>query len=633
MKNKLFLLTLILALSFKSVLSQQTQTPIFSEVTQKVGLITEYNWKYGGPTIADLNQDGKYDLLLGNHDNTPVQLFWGGKENVFTEQKNIFPRADLHGMSAGDYDKDGDLDIVLSLGGGNGLTPQPQRLLRNDNGTFKDVTEEAGLSKMGARGRSVRWIDLDNDGDLDFLQINAAQMVHEDIPRNILFENKGDGTFAYKPSPIFEAIDAERLLITDFNNDDQLDIITFSPYSPIEFWAGNNDFTFTNKSDTWLPKELQKTNSVMTVAEFDFDNDGNLDYYLARGKSTYQMANNAVNFDENKKRLDFRDEGNKSHDRITFFASGDINLLEFFRFPRGPKKPLIPLFIGRNKIEYKMPVEVQTVTQEEAKGFPKELDKSGWYLGYKGNGEWRLEWLLKTNLAWGIRGSITGVNKIKTDWERQNLGVEDILLKNQGDHFVNATELLPKESGDNNPGIIPGDFNNDGFTDLFIYRYGKLKQREPDVLLTNHNGQSFKAALNHGATPKELRDFHGDMGAAFDYNLDGRLDILSGDEDNGSWHLYENKIENINNYILITVGNTKDNIDAYGAKVTVITKYGKQHKLIGSGSASHAQSFLNTVHFGLGKTQKIEEIKIQWRNGGTKTFKNVKVNQNLKVFE
>ena len=608
--------------------SKKEQTPqiLFKEVTKEVGLTTGENWKYGGPSIADINNNGKYDLLLGNHDTSPIQLFWAQEDNSYVEQKEIFPKADLHGMAAGDYDKDGDLDLLISLGGGNGATPQPQRLLRNDNGTFTDATKEAGLSEMGARGRSVRWMDLDNDGDLDFLQINAAQMVNEDIPRNILFQNNGNGTFTYRKSEAFETIDAERLLITDFNNDHVLDILTFSPYAPVEFWQGRNDFTFTNVSKSWLPKTLQNTNQVLTVAHADIDNDGDLDYYLARGKSHYQIANNSISYDKELKRLDLRDEGNKSHDGITFYADGDIELSDFYRFPRGPEKPSIPLFIGDKKTKYVMPYEEQTVTQEDAKGFPKEMDQSGWYLGYLGNKKWRLEWLLKTSLAWDVRASVKSVTKIETDWVPQDLNVPDVLLINEGTYFKDASNNLPKESLENNWGITTADFDNDGLEDFFLYRFGGLIKRTRDIILKNNGSLKFESISNHKANHIPSKS-HGDMGATFDYNLDGKIDILSGDDDNGSWHLYENSSINNNNFLLLKIGNSKSNIDPYGAKVTVTTASRKQYKIVGSSSASHAQSLLNILHFGLGEDDEVIDVTVTWRNGETIKRKKLAVNK------
>ena len=599
----------------------------FSEVTSEVALNTERNWKYGGPTIADLDCNGRYDLLLGNHDTSPVQLFWGNMNARFSEQSGVFPLADLHGTAAGDYDQDGDLDLLLSLGGGNGSSPQPQRLLRNDNGTFIDVTVQAGWSEMGARGRSVRWIDLDADGDLDFLQINAEPMKNEIIPRNILYENKGDGTFSYRKSEAFEKIDAERLLITDFNKDLIPDLVCFSPYSPIQFWQGHNDFTFSNVSQEWMPRELQNATSTMTACSFDIDNDGDLDYYFARGKSTYQIGNNALSYDERIKRLDLRDEGNQSHDGITFYAEDSIVLLDFYRFPRGRDKPTLPLFVGKEKTKFEMPVKSKTINKNEARGFPKQPNESGWYLGYLGEGKWRLEWLLLSDLAWDVRASIIGVTAYETEWESQSLGVQDILLINEGNRFKNASSNLPEESYENNQGVIAGDFDNDGRTDLFIYRFGHLKKRVEDALYMNKDDGLFKSVSGHGAASATMGDCHGDMGAAFDYNLDGRVDILSGDDDNGRWHLYQNTSNSENKFVLLQIGNSDSGIDAYGASVRLTTSTGEQFKSIGSGSASHSQSFLNTVHFGLGKETCIDQIQVVWRSGESETIKKLDVNQ------
>ena len=241
----------------------------FTDVSEKAGITSIPAWKYGGPAVSDINNDGYYDFLLTNHDSTPIQFFIANGDNTYTAQGDIYPSADVHGLSAGDYDGDGDNDVLISLGGGNGTTPQPPRMMRNDNGQFVDVTVESGISNMGARGRSVRWIDLDNDGDLDFLQINAEQMIDETGPRNILFENIGNGSFTYRSSPHFEHIDAEKVLLTDINGDHVLDLIAFNAYSPLTVWQGNNDFTFTNVTQKVLPAHLQELIQVSTVAEAD----------------------------------------------------------------------------------------------------------------------------------------------------------------------------------------------------------------------------------------------------------------------------------------------------------------------------------------------------------------------------
>ncbi|WP_233267371.1 CRTAC1 family protein [Paraglaciecola sp. L3A3] len=611
------------------------QTPRFTDVSEHIGLETERKWKYGGPSVSDINNDGYYDFLLTNHDTTPIQLYMANGDNTYTKQPDIFKKADLHGMSAGDYDLDGDNDILISLGGGNGLTPQPQRLLRNDNGTFVDATIEAGISEMGARGRTVRWVDIDNDGDLDFLQINAEKMVNEKAPRNILFSNDGDGTFTYVPSPFFEEIDSERVLITDFNNDNIPDLFAFNSYAKSVLLQGNGEFGFSDVTDKLFPTDSDNYHGTISVAQADIDNDGDLDYYLARGKLYYTIANNSVSFNKALGRLDLRDEGNKSHDGITFFADGDITLTDFSHFPRANLLDSMPVFLGKNKAPLETPKDAKVVTQAQAAGFPEEVTDTGWYVGYIGRGEWRMEWLLADNLTWDLRASVIGLNNYKADWVPQDLAVPDVLLRNDGGKLTDISSVLPKEVMTNNWGVTTGDFDNDGNNDFFVYRFGGLKERISDVLLLNQGDNTFSMSLEHGAVSELGQDSHGDMGTAFDYNLDGKIDILSGDDDNGKWHMYRNdiKITDFSNYLLIRIGYSESGLDPLGAKVFVETDSSIQYKLIGSTSASHSQSVLNIAHFGLGADTKANSIKVRWRDGTEKVLSDMIGNKLLVVGE
>ena len=478
---------------------------------------------------------------------------------------------------------------------------------------------------MGARWRSVRWVDLDNDGDLDFLQINAEKMVNEDAPRNILFENNGDSTFTYRKSPDFENIDAERVLITDINNDHIVDMIAFNTYSQAGVWLGNNDFTFTDVSQTYFPAGSDNYKSVVSVAHADIDNDGDLDYYFARGKLHYTIANNSVSFNEKAGRLDIRDEGNKSHDGITLQAKNSIELSDFYHFPRAKLLDNMPVFLGAKKKAITTPVSSVEVSQEQAIGFPEKINETGWYLGYLGKGTWRLEWMLSDNLAWDVRASIKGISGYTPDWVPQNRNVQDVLLRNDGNKFTDISYTLPQETDHNNWGVTPGDFNNDGFNDFFVYRFGELKERIADVMLINNGDQTFTTKVMPSATTEIGQDSHGDMGTAFDYNLDGKIDLLNGDDDNGLWHMYQNNTDtNAQHYLLTRIGYSSTGVDAINARVTITTDSGSQTKLIGSTSASHSQSVLNIAHFGLAKDKQVNEIKVRWRDGSEATLKNVK---------
>ena len=589
----------------------------FIDVTEAAGIETPDTWKYGGPTLADLNGDGRYDLVLNNHHEVPALLFLSEGEDRFVEAEPVMG-GDVHGIAAGDYDRDGRIDLVVSMGGGNGTNPQPPRLLRNTGDGFEDRTEAAGIANMGARGRSVRWLDIDLDGDLDLLQINARQLPGETGPRNILFENEGDGTFLYRSSPDFEQFEAERVLVTELNRDGTPDLVTFTP---LMVWLGNRDFTFTDATPQWLGalSDAQRE-FAMAVAEADIDNDGDMDLYVARGKTYYEMANNSLDFDAASGRLDLRDEGNAGEDGLGFVAAGDtVGLQDFFHWPRGIDL-VLPVYLGADGTRLDTPVAPVTVAAAEAEGFPDDLEHNGWYLGHLGGQEWRLAWKLDGDLAWGLRASVTGVAAAKPDWTPQERGVQDLLLVNENGRFVDASASLPAESSDNNWGVVTGDFDNDMRADFFIYRFGRLRGRVEDVLLHN-TGQAqtaFNAVLDHGAN-NVAAGGHGDMGAPLDYDRDGWLDILSGSDNPGRWHLYRNQ-GGAAHSLAILVGKSPQGTDPHGAEIYLTAGGITQFKRVGSRGAVHAQSLFDTVHFGLGEQVSADKVRVRWRDGTEQTL-------------
>ncbi len=599
----------------------------FQEMTAAVGLETPPTWKYGGPTIADLNHDGHYDLLLGSHDRMPIELWWGRSNGTFKRHPSeILPRADVHGMAAGDYDLDGDADLVVMLGGGNGLNPQPPRLFRNDAGSFVDVTTAAGLAGMGARGRSPRWIDLNADGFLDLIQINAAQMAGESGPRNLVFRNQGDGTFAHQPDTGIEHVEAERVLITDFTGDFVPDLVAFTPLS---LWRGGDNFSFTEVTDDYLPADFHQHDFILAAASADIDNDGDFDLYLARGKTHYQIANNSLHFDRENQRVDIRDEGNEGRDGMRFSAPVGVTLSDFWHWPRA-RDLVMPVFLGEAKVRHDPPTRPASFSPEDAPGFPTELTENGWYLGHLGEGRWRFAWNLNGNLAWGVRASVRGVTSVTPDFEPQNRRVSDILLRNDGNRFTDLSVNLPAPTRDNNWGVATGDFDGDGRTDFFVHRFGTLRKRIADVLLANQGEGQFDAVTDHGANvlPEES---HGDMGAAFDFDGDGRVDLLSGDDDNGRWRLYRNVTSLNANYLNVRVLYSPGGVDPLGARVNLTTTGGTQWREVQSGSAAHSQSQLNILSFGISPADDVESVTVRWRDDHTSTLTAPKPNQTIIV--
>ncbi|MFY0668158.1 MAG: CRTAC1 family protein [Alteromonas stellipolaris] len=617
---------------------QDLKTPSFVDASQQYQLETEISYKYGGPAIGDIDADGDYDYVLNNHNHVPTQLVtYNGDNPVKLERLFDYP-LDFHGSSVGDYDNDGDLDIMVAQGGANGTNPTSYILLNNDKQTFTNVSAQAGILTP-ARGRSPRWVDMDLDGDLDVALFNAPTPFSKN-PVQYFFKNNGDSTFSQQRVKGLEDAAGERVLVTDFNHDGIDDFVMFSP---ITLWEGNGDFSYTDVTAAKLPPSLQGKMGYYAATDIDVNNDGLLDLYFAGSRTHYQISRKSIDFNPKTTRLDIRDDGETGSTAVSFTADDAIVLadldLTYRQYNDG-----FAIFLGENKkrmvvnakgfMPSQRPMEMRTAPSEltinnnDAVGWPEERKVNGLYIGYLGNNQWQAEWVRDRNIYWKVSFSLTGLQDIKYDWEPNNRNVQDLLLVNRSDFFVDRTSDWNIPLGGNHWGVTRGDFNNDGWQDLFLYRYGFLAERVADLMLLNNGKGRFENLMTHGASA--ITDTgHGDMGQAFDFSNDGQVDLLNGSEEEGAWYLYKNQSDTANNYILIDVNySPKDNVDPYSALVSIKTGSGKTYqKRVGSAGEVHSQSLMDIVHFGLGGDTHITSATIRWRNGEEIELKNLTANK------
>ncbi len=616
-------------LSFENV---NIQYPNYKNITKDAGITTGPALKYAGPTVADLNNDGHYDIVLNNHNDpvNPSKVIWNNGNGIFDKSFKIarWRLQDLHGSSAADFDNDGDLDLIATRGGGNGTTSNPPDFYINDNGTLTLSNEQVGLT-AGARGRSAVWGDFDSDNDLDLILLNA-QWQNPNGGKHVIYRNKGNGTFETIRIPNFENANGDRFVLTDIDGDHIDDFILFFP---ISVWKGNGDFTFTNVSDQWLPSGVKGMSDILAATDVDIDNDGDLDLYLSRGKSYTQVANKAVDFNPNTQILHVRDLGDQGRSLIDFTADGSINLKGFEAVYRSTYDGNFPFYLGSAKTSFELTqlTGEREITRAQAQGWPSVRDQNGIYIGHTGNGNWKVEVVRNGVLYWSIAWTLERVRSITPTFETNNKNLFDVLLRNDGNTFVNVSNDWNLPKGGNHWGVTTGDFNNDGFADLFLNRYPFLNERVTDYMLLNTGNGKFEITTSHGAQAKG-ESSHGDLGQAFDYDLDGGVDILDGSDERGTWHLYGNQRTDSNNFSIIHVGySPNSNIDPISAEVTIKTANKTLFKRVGSAGSAHSQSLLNIVHFGLGNENQVQEATVRWRNGETKTFTNESANKILKT--
>ena len=213
----------------------------FTDVSEKSG-ITRTNGTYGlGVLTGDFDNDGWADIYVAN-DSAPAALYHNNKNGTFTDigiqagcafSIDGKPQAGM-GVTAGDYDRDGWLDIFKTNFSGD-----TSSLYHNTGkGIFDDVTFPAGL---GLNTRWLGWgcgfVDVDNDGWSDIFLVNGH--VYPEVERltteagyaqtKVLYHNLGNGRFADTSDKVGEAVkkpNASRgAAFGDYDNDGDIDIL------------------------------------------------------------------------------------------------------------------------------------------------------------------------------------------------------------------------------------------------------------------------------------------------------------------------------------------------------------------------------------------------------------------------
>jgi imidazolonepropionase-like amidohydrolase len=231
--------------------------------------------------VADYDGDGDLDVFVGfNGSANRLYRNTGAPVGAFEEVAASAGVADARPTRSaawGDYDSDGDADLLL------GFAPGPASILklyRNDGGRFTDVTSAAGLTKDSAAVRQFSWIDIDADDDLDLF------VALRDRPNALYRNDSGRFTDIAATIGLDDSRKSVGAIWFDYEEDGDLDLYVANQDGDKNGLFRNVVGRFTDVADSagvaWggrTPNE--PTNGTVRPCAADVNGDGHLDLFAA----------------------------------------------------------------------------------------------------------------------------------------------------------------------------------------------------------------------------------------------------------------------------------------------------------------------------------------------------------------
>jgi uncharacterized repeat protein (TIGR01451 family) len=237
----------------------------------------------GSAAWGDYDGDGDLDILLAGFaglGNLVARVYRNDGSDTFVTAVTTDTLLGVESSSVawGDYDNDGDLDILLT--GLDGLGPDAiTAVYRNDGGNA--FTEAVTDTLMAVAEGSVAWGDYDNDGDLDALLTGSD---FEGAPAAAVYRNEGNDTFSEIITDALTGVTDSSAAWGDYDNDGDLDILLTGSGSSGRVASVYRNDGGDGPSGGWVftaaVTDTLAGISLSSVAWGDYDNDGDLDILL-----------------------------------------------------------------------------------------------------------------------------------------------------------------------------------------------------------------------------------------------------------------------------------------------------------------------------------------------------------------
>ncbi|MBW2939094.1 VCBS repeat-containing protein [Aureisphaera sp. CAU 1614] len=520
------------------------------------------------------------------------------------------------GVAVGDINNDGLADIYFT-----GNQVEDQLYLNLGNISFKNITEEAGISKQkNSWHTGVLMWDANNDGLLDIYVCRSGKSEDASLRKNLLYINNGNNSFT-ESAALFGIDDSgysTQAYPIDFDKDGDLDLLVvnhrvyFQQNSFFDFdndlkyshdtshrlYQNNGDHTF---SDVSIKAGIQTHAWGLSAVIEDFNNDGWDDIYVAHD---FQQPDKLfVNNQDGTFKETFSDYFNHS----SFYSMGsdmaDIN---------------------NDNLPDLMVLDMVSEDHLRSKRMMASMNTQSFYqMVEKGYGHQYMINTLQLNNGIGTYSEIAQLAGVaKTDWSWAPLLAD---FDNDGWNDLFVTNGIKKDVTDNDLKIRLDRMLKEGNG----VRWDVATEMIPASVISNYMFKNtghlgFKNVTQDWGLSEPINS----NGVAYaDLDNDGDLDLVVNSMGVPSV-VFENKISKTENYVSLQLKGLAPNPFVVGAKVSIYSGEEIQSKRLFP-SRGFQSSVEYRLHFGLGQKSIVDSIVVEWADGYSSRMTNISANQNL----
>ncbi len=560
---------------FEKVPSETTKVTFQNTLTPTEDLnILDYLYFYNGAGVAvgDINNDDLVDVFFtSNQGKNKLYLNKGNFEfEDITQKAGVSGNSDWNtGTVIADVNGDGFLDIyVCAVVGLHGLKGPNELFINNGNGTFTEQASQYGLDFENYT-TSASFFDYDNDGDLDMYLLNHAIHTQNSFGKASLRNTRSDES-------------GDKLMRNDGEK-----FIDVSEQAGI--FGGGNGYG-------------------LGVATADFNNDGLTDIYVSNDfhEDDYYYINNGNGT--------FSEQLKKKFGHTSRFSMGsDVSDINHDGYPDILTLDMTP----EDEKVLKASAGDETVDM-----LTMRINRLGYHYQYARNmlqinqkGAFFTETALLSNIA-------------ATDWSWNALFAD---YDNDGEQDVFISNGIPKRPND----LDYIKFISNEEIKKQLAKTKLVDQEALDIMpsgkVQNYVFQGKKGVrfTNQSSTwlPKESTVSSGSAYADFDN--DGDIDLVT-NTINDTAIFYRNKTNTTSNYLKLKFAYKDKNPFGVGTKVISYHNGVQQYKqlFVSKGFQSSSEAM---IHFGYGKVEIIDSLKIIWPDNTIQMAENIKTNQTLKI--